>query len=435
MDIFNWDMVCAASCQELNNRLKTASREAFGAFSWSDGEGNHISGSFDGWEIVAGGDAQRINLITPVSTGRLEATVLGQPVDVSVDGLCPSLQVELAFVNAGGSDNSTHLKFNLVRVEKKGAAVTTVDGSVVVLSPDTTRIFPDAEAIIPEIYSDVMAEMLVAMQDRIAFIFAEVMDIPDASGVSWMKPHLLAYAYNEKLSGELGCLAVLVTLDDAADDGGYPLIPPLSRPIPEQRIFDSALIREGGSIGFMLSRRMFMTHVVRPGLPGVLKGSNLSQYYVDDSDLIRNVSLVSLNQIEGYAPCFTHFEMAVIDNRVVINNTRGLCEVGKDRSYNTFELSGTYVPELSVSEGRYHVALNKADGPSLSIEIHDTLAKWLWIFGGKLVDALLHQIKDEMSRLLFEFSTKMSFDIFPITFSTNAGYRRCELADNFYMQD
>lgn len=54
-----------------------------------------------------------------------------------------------------------------------------------------------------------MAKMIVARRNDLKFIFAEILTIPATSDVSWMKLHLLRYAYNEKISGELGCLAVL----------------------------------------------------------------------------------------------------------------------------------------------------------------------------------------------------------------------------------
>ncbi|WP_410529526.1 TULIP family P47-like protein (plasmid) [Serratia sp. AXJ-M] len=425
MDMYGWDIVCAVSCTELNKKLKTASRDAFGQFSWSDEEGNKISGEFEGWEIVAGGDAQRINIITAVSTGRLEAEVLGRRIDVPVDGLCPELQVELTFVNAGTGDNTTHLKFNLARVDKRDDAISAGSGSVVVLNPDTALLFPTSESIIPKLYSDMMADMLVVMKNKINFIFAEVTDMPAGSEVSWLKPAMLAYAYNEKLNCHLGCLAVLATLDNYADP----------RPVPEQLIFDSALVREGGSKGFMLSRYMFMAHIVYPGLPSVLKGSTLEQYYVDGNGAIRNSLPVSLNKVEGYTPYINNLEIEIVDNRVVINNTYGRCDVGKDQSYNTFELSGKYAPELSISGDRYSVLLNNTNGPHLNVEIHDSMAKWLWLFGGKLVDELLHRIKDEMNSLLFEFSSKMNFDILPVTFNAEAIYSNCGLAENFYMQN
>lgn len=431
MDIYNWDMVCAASCSELNKKLKTVSRDAFGAFSWSDGEGNSISGEFDGWEIVAGGDSQRINIITPLRTGRLKAKILSRHVDVSIDGLCPELQVELVFVNAGNGDNTTHLKFNLVRVSKTDNPVTAGDGSIVVLSPDATRMFPASESIIPRMYCDMMAQMLVARQGKLAFILAEVMDVPVESSVSWMKPVMLAYAYNEKLSGELGCLAVLATLDDVTDEGWEPLGPGPQR----QLIFDSALVREGGSIGFMLSRHMFMKRVVRPGLTSVFKGSDIRQFLLDGNNVIRNNGSISLNRLDGYTPYFNSLNVEVLDNRIVLNNASGRCDVVSYSSYVSFDLSAIYAPRLTQTDGRYTLSLESVNRPVFNCEAHDTAAQVFWIFGGWVVDALVKGIKSQLDYLLFEFGYRMNFDVFPVTFSTDAGYSNCGLADNFYMQD
>jgi len=183
MDIYNWDMVCAVSCIELNKKLKVVSRDSFGAFNWSDGEGNEISGEFDGWEIVAGGDSQRINVILPLLSVELTIPEPGKN-KVFVNGLCPKLQVKLAFVNAGNNNNNTLLKFNLARVVKRGTEITAGNGSVVVLDTDVIPLFPNTDAFIPELYCEMMAEMLVARQDKLEFIFAEIMNIqarPDIS--------------------------------------------------------------------------------------------------------------------------------------------------------------------------------------------------------------------------------------------------------------
>jgi hypothetical protein len=430
MDIYNWDMVCAVSCRELNKKLKSASREAFSQFCWSDNEGNTISGESDGWEIVPGGDAQRINLIMPLRTGMLEATILGSVVNEPVDGLCPELQMELAFVNAGNGDNTTHLKFNLARVSKT-PPVKAGDGSVVVLTPDTTRMFPASESIIPRMYCDMMAQMLVARQEKLAFILAEVMDIPAGNDASWMKPVTLAYAYNEKLSGELGCLAVLATLDDSDDDGLVPLGPGPER----QLIFDSSLVRDGGSIGFMLSRHMFMKRVVRPGLTGVFNGSDIRQFLLDGNNVIRNNGSISLNRLDGYTPYFNSLNVEVLDNRIVLNNASGRCDVVSYSSYVSFDLSAIYAPRLTQTDGRYSLSLESVNRPVFNCETHDTAAQVFWIFGGWVVDALVKGIKSQLDYLLFEFGYRMDFDVFPVTFSTDARYSACGLADNFHMQD
>lgn len=422
MDMYNWDMVCAVSWRELNKKLKAASHNAFGEFSWSDDEGNAISGTFSGWEIVPGGDSRRINIITPLATGRLKIPAMGK--DVAVDGLCPKLQVELTFVKPANSEN-TRLTFNFARVDKKTRVVRAGKGSVVVLDADVNQLFPASGAMMPQLYCQMMAEMLVAMRDNIEFFFAEIMDIQPGSDVSWMKLCRFQYACNETIKGEPGCIAVLGILADNPS-------PPRPGSLP--LIFDSALIREGGCIGFMLSRRMFMQHVVLPGLPDVFAGSDTSQFCLDD-DVIRNNGDISLNRLNGYTPYFNRLEIAVLDNRIVLNNTYGRCDVVPYSSYVSFDLSAVYIPQLSTRSGRYMITLASVNRPVFSSEAHDTVAQVFWIFGGWVVDALVQGIRSQMHDLLFESGHRMCFDVVPVKFSTDAGYRECGLADNFYMRD
>ncbi|EPY7114104.1 TULIP family P47-like protein [Klebsiella variicola] len=425
MDIYNWDMVCAVSCAELNKKLKTASRDTFGEFSWSDSEGNEISGEFKGWEIVPGGDAQRICIITPLSAGELTVPALGKN-KIPVASLCPELQVELAFVHAGNDDNTTHLGFNLAQVSKKDDPVTAGHGSVVVLDADVNHLFSDADVLIPELYCDMMAEMLVAMKDKLAFIFAEIMDIPAVSDISWMKPHLLQYAYNEKISGCLGSMAVLAILAENPS-------PP--SPGELQLVFDSDLIREDGSMGLMLSQRLFMKYVVLPGLPGAFAGSDTSQFLLMDNNVITNNGSISLNRLDGYTPYFNSLDVRVLDDRIVLSNASGRCDVVSYSSYVSFDLSAIYTPTLAAAGGRYSVGLESVNRPVFYCEAHDTAALVFWVFGGWVVDALVKGIKSQMDSLLFESGYRMNFDMLPVTFSTDARYSNCGLAGNFYMQD
>lgn len=430
MDIYNWDMVCAVSCHELNKNLKKVSPTFFDEFRWSDSEGNEIVGTFSGWEIVPGGDSQRINIIMPISYGTLSIPKMNKD-HITVDGLCPKIQVELVFISSEEKGEDSHLKFNLKQVSKNGMDVKAGGGNVVVLDADINHLFPGSDAIIADLYCAMMVEMLVSMQEKIKYIFTNIMSISECNSTSWMTPIMFSYAYNEKINGQLGCLAVLAVLDHSNDDDFVPVHPAVER----QLIFDSSLVRDGGTIGFMLSQHMFMKHVVLRGLADVFKGSVSGQYFLDSDNVIRNNGNISLDKLEGYTPYFNSLELKIIDNKIVINNASGYCSVGADRSYNSFALAASYSARLSVSEGHNSVVLNSDNGPSLNIEINDELAKFLWLFGGRRVDELLHRIKDEMSELLFEFSSKMTFDIYPIIFNVENKYSECGIAEHFFMRD
>ncbi|MFS4486596.1 TULIP family P47-like protein [Erwinia amylovora] len=425
MDMYNWDMVCAVSCRDLNKELKKSVRNNFGEFSWADGAGNRISGMFDRWEIVPGGDVQRLNLITPLITGKLEASVLGKDMNVAVDNLCPKLQVVLAFVSGENGDD-THLKFNCRRISTSSTE-TASEGSVVILENDINNPLADRDNIVPALFCALMAKMIVARRNDLKFIFAEILTIPATSEVSWMKLHLLRYAYNEKISGELGCLAVLGILRSNS-------FPP--HPDELQPVFDSSLVRDDGNSGFMLSRQVFMKNVVLPALPTVFKGAEISQFYLADGNVIRNSGNISLSPINGYTPYFNHFEMEVVDLRIMLNNARGRCDVVRNSSYVSFDLSAAYIPQLSVVNGVCKVNLVCATRPVFNSQGYDTAAQIFWIFGGWVVDALIQGIRSQMEHLLFEFGNRgISFDIYPIKFSSASEYTECGLAENFFMRN
>lgn len=421
MDMHNWDMVCAVACSRLNDRLKQEVHKNLGTFSFTDNAGNQISGEFGGWEIVPGGDGQRINLITPVAAGTLMSPDLGGKA-ISVDGLCPKLQVELAFVSAGNGHDDTHLKFNLQKVCRAGE-VNAGEGAVVVLDADTTHIFPSP--LIPQGFCDMLAQMLVARQDDVAFIFAELL-APDGDS-AWMKLHQLNYAYSENISGECGALAVLGVLADNP-----------SPPSPDdlQLVFDSALIREGGSCGFMVSQAAFMRHVVLPALPAFFAGSSVGSFAFGSDGLIRNSGAIPLNAIHGYTPYFNSLSVQIVDNRLVFSNASGRCDVVYNSSWVSFDLSGTFTPSLARCGDGYRIDIDAITGPDFSIEKHDTAALVMWIFGGWVVDALLEGIISHMETFPWGFEDhSINFEILPVRFCTGADYTTCGLAENFWMRD
>nr|WP_240987371.1 TULIP family P47-like protein [Erwinia piriflorinigrans] len=356
---------------------------------------------FAGWEIVAGGDAQRLNLITPLIVGKMKTSVLGKDINVAVDGLCPKLRVELAFIRGGGR--------------------------IVVQDSDMTQRFSGEDTFIPILFCELMVRMLVSRRNEITSIFAKILGISAKSEASWMKLQRCQYAYNETISGELGCLAILGILESNAS-------PPHTDEL--QLVFDSSLVSERGNIGFMISRHLFMKYVVLPALPEVFKGAIADRFFLSNNDVIRNNGDISLSKINGYTPYFNYFEMEIVDSRLNINNARGRCDVVLNSSYVSFNLSAAYTPQLSVVDGVCRVNLVSVTRPVFNCQGHDTVAQIFWIFGGWIVDALIQGIRSQMEHLLFEFGNGgISFDIYPINFSTASDYTECGLAGAFFMRN
>lgn len=422
----SWDVVCAISCKELNKKLQGYIRDFFSTFNWSDGNGNSISGEFEYWEIVPGGDSQRLNIITPIITGNMKASILGKEINFDVDGICPKIQVELTFVKKLGND-STHLKFNFVRMVTRENRLPWGEGGVVILDSDINNTFTGENSIFVEIFCELMTMMFIAQKSNIEFIFAEILTIPKESKNSYFELKSFQYAYNEKLKGGLGTLAVLGILKSNKSPPGAENL---------QLIFDSSLIRDDGKIGFMMSKNVFMEHIVLPGLIEVFKGSKINQFRLLNDGKIKNNGNVSLDKINGYIPYFNSVNIFILDDKLIINNSWGRCDVVSYSSYVTFDLAASYTPRLSLENGLSTVNFDCSAGPFFNSEAHDTLALVFWIFGGWVVDALIQGIRGQMKYLLFKFGSEgIKFDIYPVKFNSEFEYSECGLAGNFYMRD
>lgn len=55
--------------------------------------------------------------------------------------------------------------------------------------------------------------------------------------------------------------------------------------------------------------------------------------------------------------------MEVVDLRIMLNNARGRCDVVRNSSYVSFDLSAAYIPQLSVVNGVCKVNLVCATRP------------------------------------------------------------------------
>ncbi|HGJ5859703.1 MAG TPA: TULIP family P47-like protein [Arsenophonus nasoniae] len=424
MDMFNWDLVCAASCTSINNKLKTAQDLLIKNFSYTSENNSTINGEFDSWQIVPGGSSQRINFITPIKSGRLSTTIAGKRIEVAVNGICPKIAVELQFV--GSNDiNKTQLKFNCQQVVQEKKDVFSGAGSVVILDDDINNIFPADERIISEMFSALMAEMIVANKEQLQFVFSDLISLPEDNN-GWLQTHIIQYTYNEPINGELGALAVLAILDCNPN-------PPNLADLQLQ--FDPALMRSTDSIGFAIAKWAFLKHVILAGLPEIFKGANRNHFKLVENNVIRNNGNIPLNPINGYTPYFENALVQIVDDKIVINNTSGRCDVVYNSSYVTFSLSGIYSVSLQRQNNRIKVSLNSVSTPSFSASVYDPLALAFWIFGGWVVDALLRGIKSQMEYLLWSFGYYgLEFDVFPVTMNVVADYKECGLAENFFMR-
>lgn len=340
MDMYNWDLVCAASCASINNKLKTTQDLLINTFSYTSENNSTINGEFASWQIVPGGSSQRINFIIPIKSGRLSTTIAGRKIEMAVDGICPKIAIELQFV---GSDdlNKTQAQFNCQIVAQAKKDVFSVGRSIVILDDDINKIFPPDEKYLSEIFSALMAEMIMANKQQLQLVFSKLISLPqDKTG--WLQSHTIQYSYYEPINGELGALAVLAILDCNPN-------PPNLADLSLQ--FDPALIRSSDSVGFAIAKWAFLKHVLLAGLPKIFKRIDSHHFklaYVEN-DTVK-----------------------IIDNKIIININNA----------HFVSLSGIYSVSLQRHNNRFKVSLNPVAAPLFNAEVNGRLE--LDIFPGNI---------------------------------------------------
>ncbi|WP_119711195.1 TULIP family P47-like protein [Arsenophonus endosymbiont of Aleurodicus floccissimus] len=148
-----------------------------------------MNGEFASWQIVPGGCSQRIHFITPIKSGRLSTTIAGKKIEVAVDGICPKIEVELQFVGSN-DNNKTQLKFNCQQVTRAKMDIFSRGGSIVILDNDINNIFPEDEKFISEMFSALMAEMIVANKQQLQFAFSDLVSLPEDKN-GWLQTHII----------------------------------------------------------------------------------------------------------------------------------------------------------------------------------------------------------------------------------------------------
>lgn len=423
MDMYNWDMVCAAKCSSINDKIAN-NRELFiKEFTFKSENNSLIEGEFDSWQIVSGGSSQRIHFITPIKKGKLTTTIVGEKLDIVVDGICPKIEIELEFV--GNDVNHTILKINCKKLEKKQINVLSGDGSIVILDDDINNIFSNDEKFVSELFSDLMAKMIIENKEKLQFIFSELISLPDGNN-TWMKSHIIQYSYNESINGELGVLGVLTILEANPN-------PPKLTDLQLQ--FDHNLVRKEDKSGFLIAKWAFIKYVLLEGLPHIFQGSHKEHFKIGENNIIHNNGRIPLNKMNGYTPYFDSALIEIISDKIIINNATGTCDVVSYSSYVSFSLSSQYKISLEYSNNRPRVKLISSSSPLFTSQAHDDVALIFWIFGGWVVDALIQGIRSQMSYLLWSFGNYgMEFDVFPISMNIDAKYKECGLSENFFMR-
>ncbi|MCT9932152.1 TULIP family P47-like protein [Planotetraspora sp. A-T 1434] len=313
MKLSGWDTVTALSVESVNRIL--AERELIGDFSFAGdtfGTPYRGSGTLSAWRILPGDTGDLLRLALPIATGTVQAGS-GRAIDLA--GLTAVVTVSLELLPSDLSSGPGNLVFSLRKAAKTGdSPVPGVVTPVALTGPAAT--LAELGDLGQRTVLDGIAGSLADRASALSFVLAQVNLVPPGTGDP-LAPVQAAYIYVR--TRDAGYVAVL-GVTDTRDIARLP------------RTIEPELLADGREVVFGMSPELFLTAVVRPGLPQVFGGdASIADMVYDPAwGAIRNTSAFSIRSLkEGaiwYTPRVTFLSVSVIGGDLAVR-VEGDCDL------------------------------------------------------------------------------------------------------------
>lgn len=294
-----WDLVSSIKISALNQAIAEAGRTPPG-FGGSDGEGGTVNCRFGPWEIGDESEGHILSMRVPLC----EIEWRGGAQTKRFERAMASVDLRLEYLPHGPqAANGTQTMLLVLdcgdpRRNSAPVSVTNleIDGAHGVL--DQIHVMAALEAWLQQNLAE-FSHVLAAVTLR------EMVD--EAERFAWMKPTYLAYAFGRNaIDPSQSILSVLSQTGGRSADG-----------LPYQTM--STALPGGAEAGFIISRKRFLTDVIRPALPMAFPGLSNAQltYLPEDTGVALKDTPVPLEPVEyegeTYTPDLLRLEVRLYD--------------------------------------------------------------------------------------------------------------------------
>lgn len=447
MDMFNWDVVNTLSCRFINANMTADTEFWSGEFSYLSSDGNSITGEFLPWQIYPGGSNSHLRFIAPIKSGTLKYSFMGDQYSEEMLPVIIEFDANLKFVDIGNARRLV-LTFDFRELsEVKGETTDIDDGTLTIINSDLSDLYLAADKTIPDIYATYISEMLVVTQEYLYPLASVYFNIPTNNRFSWLNCSNPKYCYTETgaSEGNPGFLAVLGILDK------NPSPPNDTLPL----VFDPSLTTTDA--GFAIAKWAFVKHILLPGMPRLLPGSETSQYKINRSGEIVNHRFVLLLGLAEVFPDYDKFTTAPYDvpffNKLNIRTEGSFIFVtDAEGAEKTWIVCVAYGTDVFPAFGRIDITYNakfavKLHKPGFQPRIYLTpeitpVVNYInekenhsgYGCGAALSDKLDDYGEDFVRESWRLFNSSVMLDIFPYTSLGNIYYTTCELSDALVLQ-
>lgn len=310
MEIYGWDTVFATTLEHANKALAAGHDKLLPTFDFSMG-GYQLNGTFGSWQIVPGGAGKLLHLELPIQSGKM-VDRNGKMNDIS--GLSVVVEVQLELLPDKTDTSKQNLQFNFKAV---GDEPTDTPPGIVTFRQvkDPAKRLPDQTR---NFLGHAIAQCLLANAAAISYSFATISPVKTGT-TNWLTPVKSDYCYVELQGSNTGFLAILSVTTDRD----------ISR---LERKVDPNFLAGTGSGFFMLSKEMFLQHVIQPSLPSVFHGTSDQTFkYNEGSQAIQNARQLSTAAVKsGLIWYYPHIDdlLITVSDSVVACSANGSCDMG-----------------------------------------------------------------------------------------------------------
>ncbi|CAI2793751.1 Clostridium P-47 protein [Serratia grimesii] len=279
VSINGWDVVSITDLDTMN-AIINADRLYPSEFSASDsvlGTQIDLNGTWGKWEISNNASGGKINIRCEISTGSVKYSGMNGNIN---DGDSPSyVEVEVLLKGiqtnpekwVSGEDNITEsTRCHQLMIDTDNVVIVTEHHFT---GPDMDR--DGLSSVVPELFQ----EWFNGNVDKFGQIFSVILIGLEAknSDFQWLYPSSYSYAANSSIDGNTTGFGVLTLIDGRTDTGS------LQQSVDIQAL--NLVKTFGANLALVVSKTMFVEHMLLPAAVSIVKGSTESDFTISDTGL------------------------------------------------------------------------------------------------------------------------------------------------------
>lgn len=272
-----WDVVSVTDLDTINKIINTD--KLYPAdFSVADGEAGddiNVSGTWGEWTVTSNASGAKVNIRCEITAGT--AVYDGNTYDLNASGDNSFVEIELSLKGISADPEKWASSEDvIVDGTRCYQLMADADSTVIIADSDFTGI---ENHLLLLLLPELLREWFNSNIDKFKQIFSVILIGLEAgnSDFQWLYPSAWSYAANSSIDGTTTGFGVLTLIDGKTDTGS------LQQSVDIQAL---NLVRGfGANLALVVSKAMFVKHILLPAAVSLVKGSTESDFTFSDTGL------------------------------------------------------------------------------------------------------------------------------------------------------